>query len=76
MMLATEVFRQGQDVVDKHLRFLEEEARLHALHHPQMATTNRVRMALRTLSLREYGKPARPMRFRRWWWRPMPGTPR
>ncbi|MBW9335871.1 alpha/beta fold hydrolase [Herbaspirillum sp. RU 5E] len=57
MMLATEVFRQGQDVVDKHLRFLEEEAKLHALHHPQMATANRVRLALRTLSLREYGKP-------------------
>ncbi|MFX7752048.1 hypothetical protein ABTK01_20560, partial [Acinetobacter baumannii] len=36
MMLATEVFRQGQEVVDKHLRFLEEETKLHSLHHPQM----------------------------------------
>ncbi len=56
MMLASEVFRQGQEVVDKQLRFLEEEARLHAVHHPRMATANHVRMKLRTLSLREYGQ--------------------
>lgn len=58
MMLATQVFRQGQEVVDKHLRFLEEEAKLHAVHHPRMATANHERLKLRTLTLREYGKPA------------------
>lgn len=56
MMLASAVFRQGQDVVDKQLRFLEEEAKLHAIHHPQMATAHQVRLKLRTLTLREYGK--------------------
>lgn len=58
MALAAEAFRASQTLVDKNLRFLEEEARLHAIHHPQMATRNTLRMRLRTVSLREYGDAA------------------
>jgi len=56
MALAAEAFKQSQQLVDKNLRFLEEEARLHALHHPRMATRNTERIKLRTLTLREYGR--------------------
>ncbi len=55
MAFAAQAFKQGQEMVDKQLRFLEEEAKLHAVHHPRMATRHRERLRLRTLTLREYG---------------------
>lgn len=55
MAFAAQAFKQGQEMMDKQLRFLEEEAKLHAVHHPRMATRHRERLRLRTLTLREYG---------------------
>ncbi|WP_443114653.1 alpha/beta fold hydrolase [Herbaspirillum seropedicae] len=55
MAFAAQAFKQGQEMMDKQLRFLEEEAKLHAVHHPRMATPHRERLRLRTLTLREYG---------------------
>ena len=56
--MAAGLFEQGAEMVAKNLRFLEEEAKLHEHAAPELATPNRVRLDLRTMRLREYGRPA------------------
>ncbi len=57
MAMAAALFEQGADLYAKNLRFVDEEIKINEELRPSMATPNRVRLDLRTMVLREYGKP-------------------
>lgn len=56
MATAAAMIEQGLDLYVRNLEFVTEEIKLHGLR-PALATPNRLRLELRTMFLREYGKP-------------------
>lgn len=57
--MAASLAEQGAELYARNLKFVEEEIRIHDELRPQLATPNTVRLDLRTMKLREYGKPGR-----------------
>lgn len=57
MAMAASMMEQGSELYAKNVKFAEEEIRIHDELRPQLATPNRVRLDLRTMLLRDYGKP-------------------
>jgi polyhydroxyalkanoate depolymerase len=57
MALAASLMQSSAELYVKNLKFVEEEIRINAELRPNLATANTVRLDLRTMSLREYGKP-------------------
>jgi poly(3-hydroxyalkanoate) synthetase len=57
MALAEALTRAGTEVYARNLKFVEEEIRINAGLRPALATPNQVRLDLRTMQLRDYGKP-------------------
>jgi poly(3-hydroxyalkanoate) synthetase len=58
-MMASSLAAQGVELYAKNLKFVEEEIRIRAELRPTLATENRIRLDLRTMLLREYGKPGK-----------------
>jgi poly(3-hydroxybutyrate) depolymerase len=48
---------KGTELYAKNLKFVEEEIKIHEHLRPNLATANQVRFDLRTMLLRDYGKP-------------------
>ena len=57
MAMATALVEEGAELYAKNLKFVEEEIKIHDELRPVLATANRARLDLRTMVLREYGKP-------------------
>ena len=49
--------KEGPEVLAKNLKFADEEIKIHAELRPKLATPNVVRLDLRTMVLRDYGRP-------------------
>jgi polyhydroxyalkanoate depolymerase len=47
----------GTELMAKNLKFVDEEIKIHAEQRPEVATANVVRLDLRTMVLRDYGRP-------------------
>ncbi len=54
--LAAELAESGAELYARNLSFVDEEIRIHGELRPKLATPNRARLELRTMTLREYGK--------------------
>jgi polyhydroxyalkanoate depolymerase len=57
MAMAAAMAREGTELLVRNLKFVEEEIKIHGEHRPQLATPNVVRLDLRTMILRDYGRP-------------------
>ncbi len=57
MAMATAMLKEGTELYAKNLKFVEEEIKIHDELRPTLATPNQVRLDLRTMVLRDYGKP-------------------
>lgn len=57
MAMAAALWEQGAQQVARNLKFLEEDIKIHDHLRPKLATPNTVRLDLRTMALRDYGKP-------------------
>ena len=57
MAMAMTMFEDGAELYAKNLKFAEEEIKIHDELRPVLATSNQVRLDLRTMVLRDYGKP-------------------
>ena len=57
MAMAASLAEQGAEIYAKNLKFAEEEIKIHDELRPTLATPNTVRLDLRTMLLRDYGKP-------------------
>jgi polyhydroxyalkanoate depolymerase len=57
MTMAAALWEQGVELAARNLKFVEEDIKIHAGLRPQLATQNKVRLDLRTMVLRDYGKP-------------------
>lgn len=57
MQLATQLMSGGAELVARNLKFVAEDLKLHGGLKPVLATPNRVRMELRSMTLRDYGMP-------------------
>jgi poly(3-hydroxyalkanoate) synthetase len=57
MAMAASLMEQGAELYAKNLKFTEEEIKIHDELRPTLATPNTVRLDLRTMLLRDYGKP-------------------
>ena len=57
MVMAASLLEQGAELYAKNLKFVEEEIKIHGDLRPTLATPNQVRLDLRTMVLRDYGKP-------------------
>jgi hypothetical protein len=55
--MAASLMEQGAELYAKNLKFSEEEIKIHDELRPTLATPNTVRLDLRTMLLRDYGKP-------------------
>lgn len=53
--MASALMQQGTALYAKNLHFVEEEILIHSHQRPQLATSRRTRLDLRTMVLREYG---------------------
>ena len=56
MAMAASMLEKGAALYAKDLKFTDEELRLHNDLRPKLATPNRLRLDLRTMALRDYGK--------------------
>jgi hypothetical protein len=56
MTVAAALAREGTELLVRNLKFVEEEIKIHGEHRPQLATPNVVRLDLRTMILRDYGR--------------------
>jgi poly(3-hydroxyalkanoate) synthetase len=56
MAIATAMLEQGTELYAKNLKFVDEETKIHAELRPVLATPNQIRLDLRTMVLRDYGK--------------------
>ncbi len=56
MAMAAELIEGGAELYVRNLKFFEEEIKIHDELRPALATPNAVRLDLRTMLLREYGK--------------------
>lgn len=59
LAMASALASQGAKLYAKNLKFVEEEIKIRADLRPALATPNRVRLDLRTMWLRDYGKPGK-----------------
>jgi len=57
IFMAAQLWEQGAELVAKNLKFVEEDMKIHDYLRPRLATPNHVRLDLRTMVLRDYGKP-------------------
>ncbi len=57
MAMATAMLEAGTKLYAKNLKFVDEEIKIHDELRPTLATPNTVRLDLRTMKLRDYGKP-------------------
>ncbi len=57
MAMAMTMFEDGAELYAKNLKFAEEEIKIHDELRPILATSNQVRLDLRTMALRDYGQP-------------------
>jgi poly(3-hydroxyalkanoate) synthetase len=57
MAMATAMLEQSTELYAKNLEFAEEEIKIHDELRPTLATPNQLRLDLRTMALRDYGKP-------------------
>ncbi|HUC48080.1 MAG TPA: alpha/beta fold hydrolase [Xanthobacteraceae bacterium] len=57
MAMAASLIEQGVELYARNLKFVEEEIKIHDELRPNLATPNTVRLDLRTMKLRDYGKP-------------------
>src|ERR1039457_6494301 len=57
MAMATAMIEEGTELFAKNVKFAEEEIKIHDDLRPKLATPNHARLDLRTMVLREYGKP-------------------
>jgi hypothetical protein len=55
--MAAALMKEGAELSARNLKFVEEEIRIREELRPALATENQVRLDLRTMILREYGKP-------------------
>ncbi len=58
MAMAASLAEDGMDLYARNLKFLDEEIKIHDELRPRLATPNAVRLDLRTMQLRDYGKPS------------------
>ena len=57
MAMAMRMFEDSAELYTKNLKFVEEEIKIYDELRPVLATPNQVRLDLRTMVLRDYGKP-------------------
>lgn len=57
MMAAARMVEQGLDLYAKNLAFVAEEQKIHHELRPELATSNRVMLDLRTMKFRDYSLP-------------------
>lgn len=57
MAMAAAMVEEGTELYAKNLEFVEEEIKIHDDLRPKLATPNEARLDLRTMVLRDYGKP-------------------
>jgi len=57
MAMAAALMQTGTQLYARNLKFIEEEIRIRADLRPTLATPNTVRLDLRTMQLRDYGRP-------------------
>lgn len=57
MAMAAALMQTGAELYARNLKFAEEEIRINAELRPALATPNTVRLDLRTMALRDYGRP-------------------
>jgi polyhydroxyalkanoate depolymerase len=57
MAMAADLAEQGLELYARNLKFVDEEIKIHDELRPKLATPNEVRLDLRTMKLRDYGKP-------------------
>ena len=57
MAMAAALLEEGAELYADNLKFVEEEIKIHGELRPKLATPNTVRLDLRTMVLRDYGKP-------------------
>ena len=57
MAMAATMMEEGTELYAKNLKFAEEEIKIHDELRPKLATPNQARLDLRTMVLRDYGKP-------------------
>jgi len=57
MAMAAKLAEDGLDLYARNLRFLEEEIRINGELRPDLASPNAVRLDLRSMKLRDYGRP-------------------
>lgn len=57
MAMAASMIEAGTDIYAKNVKFVEEEIKIHDELRPELATSNTVRLDLRTMKLRDFGKP-------------------
>jgi polyhydroxyalkanoate depolymerase len=57
MAMAMRLLEQGSDAYAKNLKFVEEDIKVRHELRPVLATPNQMRLDLRTMVLRDYGKP-------------------
>ncbi|MGP0041188.1 MAG: alpha/beta fold hydrolase [Rhodomicrobium sp.] len=55
--MAAALIEEGAELCADNLKFVEEEIKIHGELRPKLATPNTVRLDLRTMVLRDYGKP-------------------
>ncbi|MFD2405236.1 alpha/beta fold hydrolase [Azorhizophilus paspali] len=55
--MAAELAEKGLELYARNLRFIQEEVKIHGELRPSLATPNQVRLDLRTMFLRDYGRP-------------------
>jgi polyhydroxyalkanoate depolymerase len=57
VVTAAAMAEAGMEILAKNLAFVEEEIKIHGELRPELATPNVVRLDLRTMVLRDYGRP-------------------
>ena len=57
MAMAANLVEEGSELYAKNLKFVDAQIEIHGERRPKLATPNRVRLDLRTMVLRDYGKP-------------------
>ena len=57
MAMAAALAEEGAEIYADNLKFVEEEIKIHGELRPKLATPNTARLDLRTMMLRDYGKP-------------------
>lgn len=57
MVMAAQLAEAGEEIIARNIKFIDEEVKIEEKLHPKLATPNEARLNLRTMVLRDYGKP-------------------